>query len=245
MKQVGVTCCLFMLMSAFYLLVPNGIYAFDVNTTVTNDGDLSVDMSVKGASEPDDGISRLDRYRFELDGRDGTTAVTNTYTPETGQTGASIGYVADPDYALMSGKLSADEEIGVNQNNSQVCCAGAASSSFDVEELVSESAGSFNDSSYTIYASGETAELGGSFGVGVAENITTPDPAVYERNIYELKGQGVFSISGQYGFGCGGAIGAVTPNPYAGMGSTIGASMSAGADDVSDIGIHGLCFDAQ
>ncbi|MDY6987152.1 MAG: hypothetical protein SWQ30_03760 [Thermodesulfobacteriota bacterium] len=243
MKQVGLMCCLFMLLSAFCLLVPNGTYAFDVNTTVTNEGDLSVDMSVKGASAPDEGIGRLDRYSFELDGRDGTTAVTNTYTPETGQTGASIGYLAAPGYVLMSGKLSAEEEIGVNQNNSEVCCAGAANSSFDVEELVSSSSGSFNDSSYTIAASGRTADLGGSFGVGVAENISTPDPSVYERNIYELKGEGVFSISGQYGFGCG-DIAAVTPNPFAGVGTTINAH-GGGTSVDAEIGIHGLCFDAQ
>ncbi|MDY6839268.1 MAG: hypothetical protein SWH78_14990 [Thermodesulfobacteriota bacterium] len=242
MKQVRVMCFLFMLISAFFLLVPHGTYAFDVNTTVTNEGNLSVDMSVKGASAPDGAISRLDRYRFELDGRDGTTALTNTYTPETGQTGASIGYVADPDYVLMSGKLSADEEIGVNHSNSDVCCAGAASSSFEVEELVSDSTGNFNNSSYTIEASGRTADLGGSFGVGVAENMTTPNPAVYERNIYQLKGEGVFSISGQYGFGCG-DVGAVAPNPFAGVGSTINAHGQGTGGVDSDIGIHGLCFD--
>jgi hypothetical protein len=243
MRQLGWMGCLAVLISAFCLLVPNGTCAFDVNTTVTNEGDLSVDMSIKGASAPDGAISRVDRYRFELDGRDGTAGVTNVYTPETGQTSASIGYVADPSYVLMSGKLTADEEIGVNQNNAEVCCAGAAGSSFGVEELVSESTGSFDDSSYTIEASGRTAALGGSFGVGVAENITTSNPAVYERNIYELKGEGVFSISGQYGFGCGDAA-TVAANPLAGVGSSINAH-GGGTGGFGDIGIHGLCFDRQ
>ncbi len=226
MKQVSVMCGLCVLMSAFCLLVPKGIHAFDINTTVTNEGDLSIDMSVKGASAPDDGLSRLDRYRFELDGRDGTAAVTNIFTPETGQTGASIGYVANPDVALLAGKLSADEEIGVNGSNSEACCFGAAGSSFDVAELASESVGNFNTSSYAITASGRTADLGGSFGIGVAENISTPDPSVYEKNIYELKGEGVFSISGEYGFGCG-DLAAASPNPFAGVGGTINAGCGA------------------
>ena len=223
MKQVSVICSLFMLISSFYLWAPNCIHAFDINNTVTNDGDLSVDMSIAGASSPDDGISRLDRYRFELDGRDGTASVTNVYVPETGQTNAGIGYTANPGNpalfgGVFGGKLSADEEIGVSSCNSEAYCAGAASSTFDVEELASESTGSFNDSTYAINASGRTSTLGGSFGIGVAENIVTPDPSVHEKNIYELRGEGVFSIAGEYGFGCS-DVAEAEPDPFAGVGN--------------------------
>ena len=238
MKQVSVICSLFVLISLFYLWTPNCIHAFDINNTVTNDGDLSVDMGIEGASSPDDGISRLDRYRFELDGRDGTASVTNVYVPETGQTNAGIGYTANPGNpallgGIFGGKLSADEEIGVSACTSDAYCAGAASSSFDVEELTSESTGSFADSTYAINASGRTSTLGGSFGIGVMETIATPDSSGNERNIYELKGQGVFSIAGQYGFGCS-QVAAAEPDPFAGVGGS-------GFNGHGGIGIGGLC----
>jgi hypothetical protein len=239
MKQARVFCSLFILVSIFCLTTPKDIDAFDINNTVTNDGDLSVDMSIGAASSPDDGMSRLDRYRFELDGRNGTASVSNVYVPETGQTQAGIGYNANAGNpalfgGVFGGKLSADEEIGVSSCTSEAYCAGAASSAFDVEELTSESTGSFNESTYAINASGQTSALGGSFGIGVAEEIVTPDPSVYERNIYELKGEGVFTIAGEYGFGCS-DVSAADPDPFGEIGA------GGGFNEHGDIGIGGLC----
>jgi|LGVF01.1.fsa_nt_gb hypothetical protein len=203
MKQVSVICCLFVLVCGFWLLVPSGSCAFDINTNATFEGDMSVNMSCVEGSSLGGATPQLKRYRFELDGRDGTGGVTNTYVPETGETGAGIGFTADPAAGLLGGRLSAEEELGANTLIPNKLCMGAAGSHFGVAELTSNTSGNLNNGTYAITAAGDTSRLAGAFGVSVAEKISTSDPNAYEDNIYQLEGEGDFTVSGEYGFGCG------------------------------------------
>ncbi len=256
-KQVGLLCTVVVLIFGAHLLAPPCGDAFDINSTVTNEGDISVEMEVEAAGSPNDtGNTRLNRYELDLRGREGTASVTNTYAPETGDTGAGIGFVADPDASMLGGRLSSEEKIGVNSSSSEACCFGAAGSAFDVEELTSETSGNFNTGTYVVDASGRTASRGGSFAVGVADRIVTPDPSVFEDNIYRLRGDGVFSISGEYGFtvcdqGEGPSsppIGGSTPlegfdSPFHGGGGCSGGT--CGHTGIITPDLHGLCFDVQ
>ncbi len=188
-KQLTIICSLLICGCGSFLLEPGYSNAFLIHTNAYCEGDLSVEMDCAQGS----GNGQLNRYELEIDSTEGTTGVTNLYG--SGQTRVDVGYVADPDASMLGGSLSMNEQIGVNTANSQTSRAGAAGSSFDVEELSSSSSGSFNDGSYEIAAQGK-----GEFGVNVAENAATPDQSVYEKNSYELEGDGVFEVSGEYGF---------------------------------------------
>jgi hypothetical protein len=161
---------------------------FVIHTDAYVEGNMSVDMGVsKGTG------TQQRRYKLELDSTDGTTYVGNNY--ESGEAGVEISYVADPDGGLFGGSLSAKEQIAVNTCNSQACRLGTAGSSFDVRELSYSTKGSFDQGSYEISAQGE-----GKFGTNAAEKVSTPNPAVHENNVYELRGDGVFALTGDYGF---------------------------------------------
>ena len=239
-RKVGVFCSVLMLAFGLYLLVPHCSDAFDVNSTVTNDGDISVAMEIDAAGTSDGGGGRQNRYEFDLRGRDGTASVTNTYAPETGDTGAGIGFSANPDAGLLDGRLSSEEKIGVNSSGSEACCFGAAGSAYEVEELTSETSGNFNTGSYSVTASGRTSSMGGLFAVGVADRVVTSDPSVFEDNVYNLRGDGVFSISGEYGFTVCDQGGSGTSSPLSGVNNPF---HGGGGINLGDI--HGLCFDAQ
>ena len=163
-------------------------HAFVIHTDAYVQGDMSVDMSTTQSTG-----SQLNRYALEVDSTKGTTYVGNHL--ESGETGVDIAYVADSDPGLIGGSLSAEEEIGVNTCNSAECRLGVAGSTFDVKELSSSSEGSFKQGTYGIKAHGV-----GMFGTNAAENASTSRPSVYERSAYELSGEGVFDLLGDYGF---------------------------------------------
>ncbi|MDY6990626.1 MAG: hypothetical protein SWQ30_21490, partial [Thermodesulfobacteriota bacterium] len=149
---------------------------------------MSIDM---GTAQSTGG--QLNRYALEVDSTKGTTYVGNHF--ESGETGVDIAYVADSDPGLIGGSLSAEEEIGVNTCNSAECRLGVAGSTFDVKELSSSSKGNFDQGTYEIKAQGV-----GMFGTNAAEKASTSRSSVYEDGAYELDGEGVFDLLGEYGF---------------------------------------------
>ncbi|MDY6952738.1 MAG: hypothetical protein SWE60_14600 [Thermodesulfobacteriota bacterium] len=181
-------CRPFVFAVAFLWLASGHTHAFVIHTDAYVEGNMSIDM---GTAQSTGG--QLNRYALEVDSTKGTTYVGNHF--ESGETGVDIAYVADSDPGLIGGSLSAEEEIGVNTCNSAECRLGVAGSSFDVRELSSSSKGNFGQGTYEIKAQGV-----GMFGTNAAEKASTSSPSVYESGAYELDGEGVFDLLGEYGF---------------------------------------------
>jgi hypothetical protein len=187
-KQLASICALLILVSGFLLLASGYSHAFVIHTDAYVEGNMSVDM---GTTQSTGG--QLNRYALEIDSTEGTTYVGNNF--ESGVTDVDIAYVANPDASMIGGSLSAEEEIGVNTCNSAECRLGVAGSTFDVKELSSSSKGNFSLGTYEITAQGV-----GKFGTNAGENASTSSPSVYEKNAYELDGEGKFDLLGKYGF---------------------------------------------
>ncbi len=189
MRQLKLAFPFFVLISGLLPMAPIHSYAFVVNTTTYVEGNLSIDMDTAQGNKQ----GQVNRYELELDSRDGATLVTNVL--QGGETQVDIEYVAFEDEGLLKPRLASEEKIGVNTCKSGECRMGVAGSSFEVQLLSSSSQGNFSQGTYTVDAQGV-----GKFGVAVAEKASTANPSIYENNKYELKGKGVFGLSGEYGF---------------------------------------------
>ena len=245
MKQLSLIGVLSIALCTPLLFVCSATNAFDINSQVGVEGDINVNMNMEQGSAIGDGAYRLNQYQSKLRGFDGATSVSHVYTPETGQTGVDIGYAVGNNGRLIQG-LSAKEKIGVDTVSDDGCRFGAAGSGFYVEELSSSSTGDFNQGTYGLTAGGV-----GRFSIGVKETArASDDPIARENNEYYVRGDGVFSISGQYGFLSGGAPGAGAGAAGGGVGAGFDAGLDAGLDAGFDASFGGplhqtLCGFAQ
>jgi hypothetical protein len=166
--------------------------AFDIDTNAIVKGDLSVNMNCRQTMAPGEERYQENRYALDIMSIDGNTEMLNTFADETGQTNMAINSEANPS---IGSNLSVKEKIGVGVINPDEMSLEVAGSNFEAQRISFSSTGDMEASAYNIEAEGA-----GAFEVGVAETVTTPDPLAGEKYIYQLKGNGTFSIEGNYGF---------------------------------------------